>query len=111
MHHKESVLQEMFRLRRLARSVLERSQALLASAILLGTLFFGSVAFAQSGAGSIEGSVHDPSGALMNNAQVIIVDTATGEERRAQTNSTGFFTVPSLFAGPYSVNVTAQGMS
>jgi Carboxypeptidase regulatory-like domain len=66
---------------------------------------------AQTGAGRIQGTVTDPKGAAVPGAGVHIVKTSTNESFETTTNSVGFYSVPSLFAGPYSINITANGMS
>lgn len=66
--------------------------------------------YAQSGAGSIQGTVTDSTGAVIPGAGVQVVNTATGVSLNTKTNGTGFYQVPSLFAGTYHVTVTASGM-
>lgn len=66
---------------------------------------------AQTGAGSIQGTVTDPGGAVVPNALVKIVKVSTNEVFNTVTNSTGFYSVPSLFVGSYNITVTASGMS
>ena len=67
-------------------------------------------AFAQSGAGSIQGTVTDPTGAVIANAMIHVVNQATGVAVDTQSNSVGFYEVPSLFTGTYVVTITAPGM-
>ena len=78
--------------------------------LLMGGLLLGG-AYAQSGAGSIQGTARDSSGAVLPSATVSIRNTATGTSSLTTSNSAGFFTVPALFAGPYSVAVSADGMA
>lgn len=66
-------------------------------------------AFAQSDSAPISGIVKDPSGAVVANAKVSIVNEATGFERQATTNETGFYTVPNLAPAYYSVTVEVAG--
>ena len=85
-----------------------RSRALIALA-LLGLLFMGPSLFAQSDTASITGFVRDPSGGVIPNANVVITNEATGAERRAVTNESGYYIVSSLPAGFYTVTVEATG--
>jgi hypothetical protein len=68
-----------------------------------------SFALAQSDTASISGFVRDPSGATIPNAAVVIKNEATGVERRATTNETGYYIVSSLPPAFYTVTVEAQG--
>ena len=80
-------------------------------AILLGLVMCCSGAYAQSGAGSIQGTITDSTGAVIPGAAIHVVNTATGVTNDTTTNSVGFYQVPSLFTGSYSVTVTVPGMS
>lgn len=66
--------------------------------------------FAQSGAGSIQGTVADPSGAVIPGAVIHVVNQATGIAVDTKSNDTGFYQVPGLFTGTYVVTITAPGM-
>src|SRR5579875_3336773 len=60
-------------------------------------------------AGSIEGTVTDPSGAAVANATVVARNVATGVETTRQTTDAGFFAISPLQPGAYTVTVTASG--
>src|ERR1700691_5115530 len=70
-------------------------------------------AFAQGGAtGAITGTVQDPSGAYVSNAEVRITNQDTSLlERTVRTGADGSFTAPLLPVGTYSVSVAAGGFS
>src|SRR6185369_7942061 len=70
--------------------------------LLCGTLL------AQTSA-SISGTVTDPSGAAVADADVTAINLGTGAERSGTSNATGFYTIPSLAPGDYSVNVRKEG--
>lgn len=74
------------------------------------TLTGGSIAFGQSTA-TISGTVTDPSGAVVPQAQIRVHSLSTGTDRAAASDSTGNYTVPSLQPGNYSVTVNASGFS
>ncbi len=59
--------------------------------------------------GTIQGTVTDPGGAVVPNAQVTITNTQTRVAFPFKTNSRGFFTAPALQPGRYDVTVTASG--
>ena len=70
-----------------------------------------SPARAQSGAGSIEGTVTDSSGAIVVSAKIHIVNTATGVTNDTVSNDKGFYQAPELFAGTYQITATSGGLS
>src|SRR5580704_19125980 len=73
-------------------------------------LFFAGMALAQvGGTGSIEGTVTDPSGAAVAGASVTATNVATGAVTARKTTDAGFFVLPLLPAGEYTVTVTATG--
>jgi hypothetical protein len=77
-------------------------------------LFLPVSVFAQAAGGvaGISGIVHDPSGAAVPNAKVVISSASQGQIRSIASNGSGVFTAPSLIPGPgYQVNVTATGFS
>jgi len=69
--------------------------------------------FAQGGAtGAITGTVQDPSGAFVANADVRITNQETGVlERSVKTGPDGSFTVPLMPVGTYTVNIQAPGFT
>ena len=69
-----------------------------------------SSAWGQSTA-SLSGTVTDPTGAVVTNAQVTVHSLATGADRAIATDSAGLYVVPSLQPGDYKVSVTAAGFS
>jgi hypothetical protein len=64
-----------------------------------------------TGAGAIQGTVTDPTGAVVAGATVRVVRTDTNQAVETKTNSAGFYSVPSLFVADYSVTVAQQGMT
>ena len=81
------------------------SFALFAACLLLpGSLL------AQSGAGSIQGTVQDSTGAAVPNCSIQVLNQSTGVSLKSTSNSAGAYTVPGVFAGSYSVTFAAPGM-
>lgn len=97
-------------LRKLAGSLRTWGGRIFASAILLITVLWLSPAIAQSGAGSIQGTVTDATGAVIPGASIHVVNTGTNISVDTKSNATGFYQVPGLFTGRYSVTITAPGM-
>ena len=78
-------------------------------AVLFSFLCTVSGLHAQSGAGTISGTVRDPAGAVVVNATVMVTNTATNVARSVQTNGAGDYTAPNLPVGPYNIRVEQQG--
>jgi hypothetical protein len=67
------------------------------------------VAPAQAVKGTLLGTVQDPSGAVVANANVIITDEGTSVSSKTTTGPEGFYTFPDLIPGQYTVTVDAKG--
>ena len=61
---------------------------------LFSIFLLSLVAFAQSDRGTISGTVSDPAGALIPNANVTVVNQATGVKLALATTQTGNFSAP-----------------
>ena len=78
----------------------------LCSALLLAA----ALAFGQTGGtGTIQGTVTDPSGAAIPGASVTATNLGTGIKTDRKTTEAGFFALPLLPAGEYTVTVSATG--
>ncbi len=64
---------------------------------------------AQTGRGTILGSVTDASGAAVGGAKVSIVNVGTNSTIAAITNAQGFYTTPAINPGNYRVTVEREG--
>ena len=69
-----------------------------------------SPVLAQSGAGSIQGTIQDITGAALPGATVKVVNQRTGVTIQTSANGVGFYSVPGLFSGEYNLTFTAVGM-
>jgi hypothetical protein len=65
---------------------------------------------AQTGNGSIQGVVKDPTGAVIAGATVRAVHVQTSRAFETSANQVGFFVFPSVQIGNYKVTVQAAGM-
>jgi hypothetical protein len=68
-----------------------------------------AMAMAQGGGGTIQGTVTDPSGALIVGATVTAVNVQTGVETSFKTTEAGLFVLTPLQPGEYNVTIQAQG--
>jgi len=72
-------------------------------------VFFNVGAYAQSGLGSITGTVTDSTDARLPGVTVRLVQLSTNTERVTLTNEAGLFNIPSLVASDYSLTVELPG--
>jgi hypothetical protein len=77
--------------------------------VLFSMLLISSAALAQRDLGSLTGTVTDPQGAAVPNAQVTITEGATGLTYQVTTDQSGTYGRPALKPGVYSVECTATG--
>ncbi len=75
------------------------------------TLFLPAAIHAQVVGGAINGTVSDPSGALIPHAHVVLRNDETGALRSLTTDGTGSFAAPSTSVGTYTVTADAQGFA
>ena len=80
------------------------------SAVLAGLLMQPAELLAQSGAGSIQGTIQDMTGAAVPTSVVHVVNQKTGVTNDTSSNEVGFYSVPGLFAGSYTITFSAPGM-
>lgn len=80
--------------------------------LLIIGLLFGvfSAAYGQYTSGTISGTVHDSSGAVVPNATVTVTNTDRNQTvRTISTDANGFYTAPRLPIGHYIVSASAPG--
>jgi hypothetical protein len=82
---------------------------MIAATLGLTALSFARPAFAQQPTGSIEGTVTDPSGAVINGATITARDVTTNQSRSTTTRSDGKYLIQQLAPGVYEIKVAAQG--
>ncbi len=79
-------------------------------AVLALTMVFAASAAAQTAStGALTGTVTDPSGAVVVNAEVTLTNLATAQERIARTGANGSYRFTLLPPGNYSVTVSVTG--
>ena len=76
---------------------------------VLVVLFAPVRAHAQVAGATLTGTITDPSGAVIPNAQVSIRDTATDVVRVVQADNDGLYTAPNLVPATYEVTVSVPG--
>ena len=68
-----------------------------------------AVTFAQTTSGDLVGTVRDPSGATIPNANVTVTNEGTGVVVSVTTGSSGEFRAPNLLPGQYDIAVSSAG--
>jgi len=80
-------------------------------AVLCGALLVAASAFAQSGDGTVLGTVLDASGAGVPNAEVQLLNANTGVKNSTKTDTNGSYRFNNILIGNYSVTATAPGFT
>lgn len=88
---------------------LKRMASHIGATVLVFLLSIGVSARAQS-AGTLQGTVTDPSGAVIPGAQITATEIQTGTSRSTVSNASGEYALPSLAPGTYRMVVSAPGM-
>ena len=84
---------------------------LLIAAAVAAIALAAAPVFAQAPVGTISGVVRDASGAVMPGATVTATSLSTGAARVTISNEQGFFTIPSLKPGDYTLTVVNMGFA
>ena len=84
-------------------------RAFFSLALVLAILSSSKPLHAQSDLANITGTVTDSSGASLPNSSVEIKNTETTAVRTVVTDAAGFYSVPSLSVGSYSITATRNG--
>src|SRR5713226_6130944 len=76
----------------------------------LGLLFLMPLAgHAQETTGGLQGTVKDPSGAVVPNAHVAVTGSSLVGSKELDTDSSGYYRLANLPPGKYTITVTAKG--
>lgn len=94
----------------MAATIVRLRKALLAAVISLSLGAAARLAAQVVGA-TVSGTVTDPSGKVIANATVTLINTSQGNARTTKTNADGLYVAPNLVPGPYRMEVSAPGFS
>jgi hypothetical protein len=84
-----------------------RSLVLMLSALAFAFVVAGHAQTATTGA--LRGTVRDTTGAVLSNADVLIANETTGEQRHMRTNQSGGYIASLLTPGTYRVELNPDG--
>src|SRR5689334_19971860 len=85
-----------------------RALVAVAGWMLCAWLLAPVLAFAQSGLGSITGTILDSTGGRLPAVEIKIVETSTGATRTTTSNEVGLFNLPSVPPGTYTITLTRE---
>ncbi len=92
------------------KSRVSRSFAAWGLSLALSVSLAGASQSAGS-AGTLDGTVLDPSGAVVAGASVVVLNRVTGYNQRAVTDAAGAFHIRNLAPNPYHLEVIASGFA
>jgi hypothetical protein len=95
----------------LARFPLSLIHSILWFALISASLPFapGATAAGDAFCGKVQGTILDANGGSVETADVTITSKSTGQKLKAEVNSNGFYSTPSIAPGVYTVRVEAKG--
>ena len=84
---------------------------LIAAISLLCSLALAANVFSQETTGGLQGTVKDPSGAVVAKASVVLTGNSLGGAKSLETDGSGYYRFANLPPGVYTVTVKAAGFS
>jgi hypothetical protein len=81
----------------------------LVSLIIVGAAMCAATAVAQVTTGSLSGTVVDPTGALVSDATVTLINQGSGAKQQATTSTAGTFRFTFLSVGRYDLEISKPG--
>jgi len=100
---------------RLSVSTRSTATCMASGSRIITTLLFVTIAWvgahAQIDRAVLEGTVTDPSGAVIRGAKVQLLEVDTGISQEQTTNSNGYYHVPGLAVGRYKVAVSSSAFT
>jgi len=92
------------------KNLLAKSRVLFPLLLQMFALFlFSASVFAQETTGGLQGTVTDPSGAVVSRAHVVITGTSLVGSKVVDTDSSGYYRFANLPPGEYTLTVAAKG--
>ncbi len=79
--------------------------------LFVGFALWLAAAWAQTPTGAIEGTITDPSGAVVQNAKVTVTEVATGRVIPLETNELGRYSARNLLPGVYDLRIETPSLS
>lgn len=89
----------------------ERRRVLCALAVVFVIALVAATLVAQETTGGLQGTVKDPTGAVVSHAQVVIVGTSLVGKKETETDNSGYYRFANLPPGSYTVTASAKGFT
>jgi Carboxypeptidase regulatory-like domain/TonB-dependent Receptor Plug Domain len=83
----------------------------IAAIFVMATILFPAALRGQVAGGTLSGTITDPTGRALPQAQIVIKNVETGVDRAVTTNTDGFYTAVNLLPGTYQITVSAAGFN
>ena len=77
--------------------------------LIVFSTFLPCLAYGQAVTGTIVGVIRDPSGAVIPGAEVAVRSVETGIAKSVTTNETGYYSIPFLNPGTYTMEASHEG--
>src|SRR5713226_3733688 len=78
--------------------------------LLAATAWFVPCALSQTTMGAVSGTVRDPSGAVVPNPAITLLNAATNISQATNGNEVGFYIFPAVVPGSYHLSAQSAGM-
>jgi hypothetical protein len=85
--------------------------ARVAAIFVMATILFPAALCGQVSGGTLSGTITDPSGRALPQAQIVIKNVDTGVDRTVTTNTDGFYSAVNLLPGTYQIKISAPGFN
>src|ERR1051325_8631903 len=89
----------------------QRPFAVIVGFVVLLAFCLPSAAFGQNATATLSGTVQDQNGAAIPGVIITAINKGTQYMREVASNGDGYFTIPLLPPGPYSLKARAQGFA
>jgi len=76
---------------------------------MLALLLFAGSVFAQETTGGLQGTVKDPTGAVVPKAHIVVTGSTLAGSKAEDTDASGYYRFANLPPGTYAITVTAKG--
>ncbi len=80
------------------------------AACLFSMLLLVATMFGQETTGGLQGTVKDPSGAVVSKAQVVLTGTSLVGAKSLETDNSGYYHFANLPPGTYKVRISSDGL-
>ena len=84
---------------------------MLFGAFLFSVLLLGANVLGQETTGGLQGTIKDPSGAVVPKAEIVLTGTSLVGSKNSETDNSGYYRFANLPPGIYTLTAKAAGFS